>query len=453
MPSALIKSGSKTKHTDYTILSFPSWRAIQSFAKKVKKSNSTLEANKNFKQFVEGKISSASYGLFGKNPKTYEEAMNRDKFVYYKEYKKVKEKVEKKVKDELAKSSLAEVMKPKFVYNDKQIGEFIFERASMSLKPKIYLFCPSENRVVDSINEKIYLYAPSLKKEVSAKDVIRDGNLIVLNDEKRSLVINTIKKDDAYLEVVNAIRVKKEDGKEVYLELKGEETLIEARKLGIIDCTSSNKKVYLYKENKPKEFKSIKIIVSLTAGGFTDWTNDFYTGLTAGIIIEVLESLGYAVEVVIAVGGGRCGGCYKKLNFNGKYKQGRRFFLFTAKYFDEQLDIDGLLYTLCDPSFHNIKWISLFNSFLDFFGDQVDTKGNPASTWHGIEKEDLVNPIGSYVKGIDEKKGNKNLLHFYINKVKDENEVIKEVFDIAQQCENLNYQALKKYKPNEFKDI
>jgi hypothetical protein len=167
--------------------------------------------------------------------------------------------------------------------------------------------------------------------------------------------------------------------------------------------------------------------------------------------------LDYSVEVVVALGGGRCDGsqCIKfPLNFNGKRTKGRRFFFFTAKTFEEQLDKDGLLYTVADPSFHNVKFISLLNSFFTLFGDSIDTEtGDPSGTWHGIEKEDMVNPLGAYQKAIDYKKGNKNLLHFYIHKIKSVQEIIQEVSDIARTCENINHEALKKYKSHEFKDI
>jgi hypothetical protein len=224
-----------------------------------------------------------------------------------------------------------------------------------------------------------------------------------------------------------------------------------AGEVGILSCTSQNKKVYLYKEKKPKQYNGIKIIIGLSAGGFTDWTNDFFTGVTAGVIVEVLESLGYAVDVEIAVGGGRCGGCYRKLKFDGRFKKGRRFFTFTAKDFDEPLDTDSLLYTLADPSFHNIKWISLMNNFFNYFGDQIDTNGNPINTWHGIEFDDMSNPIGMYHKALDIKKGNKNLLHFYLNKVAGiQNaeglyiDVINAVMNIALTAENINLKAFEK---------
>jgi hypothetical protein len=417
--------GKPYDYTDYTIMPFSSWRALESFAKYIGKampSNAVLNANANYKTYVEEKIRAGktkSYGLFGRHPKTYEEAMSREKFLYYDEYKKIKEKVEKKIQEELQKNSIVEAMKPKLVFNDKQIGEFVFDRAAMSLQPEIYFYSPSKNREVDSLKEKI----------------IYENEKMFLESDKTL--------------VVYALKVEK-DGAVNFLEIKGEKTIAEASAMGIVSCTSANKKVYLYKEKKPKMYNGVKIIVGLTAGGFTSWDNDFYTGIAAASCVDVLESLGYAVDVEVAVGGGRCGGCYKKLKFNGRLTRGRRFFTFTAKSFDDQIDLDGLLYTLCDPSFHNIKFISLLNYFFKFFGDELDSSPNPSSTWHGISGEDMINPIGMYHKYMDIKKGNENLIHFYIHQVKDENDVIRQITDLVLTCENKNLQALQKYSSHDF---
>jgi hypothetical protein len=456
MPGGLIVNDGRKYKDKYTILNFPTWRALEAFAKKVPLGNSGLQSNDLFRRFVESNLHKREFGLFGKQPKSFKEAMARKNFVYKDEYKKIKEKAEKAVREKLQLSSVAEVMKPKFVYNDKQIGEFIYDRAAMSLKPKIYWYCPSEDRLVDSIKEKIYTYAPSLNKVIKDEKIIKDGFLMVLDDSNRTLLINAIEKDGVFIEVVQAIKVKTKDGVK-YMRLKGEETLKEARKKGVIDCTSSNKKVYLYKEKKPKEYKAIKIIVGLTKGGLTDWENDFYTGVAAALLVEVLESLEYSVEIVVALGGGRCDGSIcgpYPLNFDGVFTHGRRYFFFTAKKFDELADMDGLLYTVADPSFHNIKFISLFNSFLTFFGDTLDTQsGDPAEKWHGIQEDDIINPLGAFQKALDHKNGNKGVLHFYIHKIADEQEIIQRVSDIAITCENMNREALLKYRGHDFKDI
>jgi hypothetical protein len=437
-----------SEYTNYSIMSFPSWRALQDFAYKIKEKmpNRVAEqANRNFKTYVEsvlrGQGDKKAYGLFGKQPKTYEEAMSRDTFIYYKEYDEIKKEVEKKVQENLAKSSEAEAMKPKLVYNDKEIGDFVFDRAAMSLQPEIYHYNPKTKKEVDILTQKI-----------------------VYKGEKMFLEIDNSP-------IVFAFKVEKEDGSEEFVEIEGEESLEKATKLGVLDCTSNNKKVYLYKQKKPRITNSVKIVVGLTVGGFTTWDNDFYTGVTAGVLVEILEGLGYSVDVEIAVGGGRCGGCDRRLNFNGQMGKGRRFFIFTAKDFNTPLDRDGLLYTLADPSFHNIKFVSLLNYFFTFFGDEIDTmdgtstgskyskSGSPAGTWHGISQSDMINPIGMYEKSLDFKKGNKNLFHFYINgygngysqtQIKNKQDVIAAVTDLVLTCENRNLEALKKYSSYDF---
>ena len=426
------------QYTNYTIMSFPSWRALQDYAYKIKEkmpNRIAEEANRNFKTYVEnalrGQGNTKAYGLFGKQPKSYDEAMARDKFIYYKEYDEIKKEVEKKVQENLAKSSEAEAMKPKLVFNDKEIGDFVFDRAAMSLQPEIYHYNPVTKKEVDTLTEKI----------------IYKGEKMFLESDNSPVVF--------------AFKVQKEDGSNEFVEIEGEESLEKASKLGVLDCSSNNKKVYLYKEKKPRITNSVKIMVGLTVGGFTRWDNDFYTGVTAGVLVEILEGLGYSVDVEIAVGGGRCHACYRKLNFNGNRTWGRRFFIFTAKDFNTPLDRDGLLYTLADPSFHNIKFVSLLNYFFTFFGDEIDTNENPSSTWHGIREPDMINPIGMYEKSLDFKKGNKNLFHFYINgygdgnpqtQIKNKQDVIAAVTDLVLTCENKNLEALKKYSSYDFRE-
>lgn len=430
MPSNEIQflSGRPAQYTKYTIMPFSNWRALDATAKYIEKNKPNQQvrmANDAFKLWIDDNLKSPNkhYGLFGKAPKSYQEAMDRDKFVYFDEYKKIKKLVEKKIAEDLQKSSIAEAMKPKLVFNDKQIGEFVFDRAAMSLQPEIFHYSPSKKREIDVLTEI----------------VIYEGKRMYLASDKSLVVF--------------AIKVEKNDGSEEFMELKGEETLVKAVNLGVISCTSNNKKVYLYKEKKPKMYNAVKIIVGMSGGGFTQWDNDFYTGITAAIVTEVLEGLGYSVDVEVAVGGGRCGSCRKQLKFGNQYDKGRRFFTFTAKSFDEQLDLDGLLYTLSDPSFYNIKFVSLLNNFFNFFGDEIDTNGNPASTWHGIEEPDMINPIGMYHKYMDIEKGNKNLIHFYIHRVKDEADVVRQVTDLVLTCENKNLQALKKYSSNDFSTV
>jgi hypothetical protein len=365
--------------------------------------------------------------MFGLAPVSYDEAMSRKSYLpeYYEKYKEIKESIERMVMEELQKVSVVQAMKPKLVFNDKEIGEFVFDRAAMSLQAEIYHYSPSKKREVNLETEKI----------------IYEGSKMFLATDKSLVIL--------------AIKVEKPNGEIEYIESKGEETLKEASdKKYVVSVTSSNKKVYLYKEKKPKMYKGVKIIVGLTRGGWTGWQNDYFTGMTAVALADILEHLDYSVAIEVVMGGGRCDqvcGGYP-LNFNGVKSKGRRFFSFTAKSFDEQMDLDGLLYTLSDPSFHNVKFVSLLNTFFGYFGDSLNPFSDPLRYWHGIEEPDMVNPIGMYHKYMDIKKGNTDLTHFYLHRVYDKGDAIRQVKDIVLTVENKNREALIKYANYDFGD-
>ena len=428
--------GQPYSYSKYTIMPFSNWRALESFANYISKNHPSKkidEANNKFKDWLrldllkENQNPNNQYGMFGLSPKSFDEAMSRNTYLpkYFEKYKEIKESIERMVMEELQKMSVVQAMKPKLVFNDKQIGEFNFDRAAMSLEPEIYFYSPSKKREISLVDENI----------------IYEADKMFLESDK-SLV-------------VYAIKVEKPDGTTEFLEIKGDETLRDAVDKGyIVNVTSSNKKVYLYKEKKPKMFKGVKIIVGMTRGGWTLWQNDYWTGMTAVALTDILEGLDYSVAVEVAMGGGRCDavcGAYP-LNFNGVKSKGRRFFTFTAKTFDEQMDLDGLLYTLSDPSFHNIKFISLLNYFFGYFGDSLNPFDDPLTYWHGIEEEDMVNPIGMYHKYMDMKNGNTNLMHFYIHRVANEKGAVTQVKDIVLTAENKNKEALTKYADYDFGD-
>jgi hypothetical protein len=426
-------------YTNYTIMTFPNWRALKDFAVESlqKKPNaSASRANANYKNFVNKELrtpNNQNFGKFGKQPKTYDEGMSREEFVYWEEYKKIKQDAEKKIRKLLDASSTAEVMQPKLVFNDRELGEFVYDRAAMSLVPNLFYYSPSKKIEIDSFKEKII----SSTKDGKTQMKLASDNSIV----------------------VYAFKVQKQDGTPIYIELKGEgeESLLEANKVakeigGILSVSSKNKKVYLYKERIPKVYNAVKIIVGLTVGGYTAWENDFYTGVATAVAIELLESLGYSVHIEVALGGGRCSGCFRALNkgLNLPTNYGRRFFTFTAKSFDEPLELESLLYTMADPSFHKIKFVSLLNNFFAFFGDTINEDENPSQTWHGIETVDMQYPIGFYHKYLDTKKKDENLLHFYLHKIGSEAEVVEQIKDLILTCENTNLKLQQKISNYDF---
>jgi len=500
-------------YTYYSIMQFPSWNALKTFAKKIPFSKQAEIGNKNFEGYINEQLRSlnnnkslskfSAYGIDGKHPKTYKEAMEREDFVYMDQYKRVKEKVDKLINEWRLKSeALAE--KPKMIFNDKEIGEFVFSKAAMALVPKLYYYSPSKKVEIDVLKDKVtqlsngemklesdgskVVFAFKVKKKVSKYASIDEFGTITKKtkkidgaiyyqfeqkeDTKDAMTIEDIDSEfiamGGYLTKIvdDKLYVRKDENiteksEFLYIEAKGEESLKKAKKLGIIQVKSQNKKVYLYKEKKPKIMDTVKLIIAMKAGGFTSWKNDLYTGVTAMVVTEVLESMGYCVGIEVVVGGGRCSKC--RMDVNTPDGNGRRYFSFTIKGFNDQLDQNALLYTVADPSFHNIKWISYINYFFSLYGDDISYDGNPVDRWHGIEKQDMINPLGMYHKAYDASKGNKNLLHFYIHQVgatagnnpeaeqlTDENANIQKcveyVRSIVEDTVNLNKEALEKLK-------
>ena len=408
---------------DNTVLNFQDYKKFEQFIEESKKifGTPTLStANANFSDFINIELSlitsnaSSPYGMYGKHPRTYQEAIDRNSFIYWEEYKSLKKSLFNDIKKIIEKNSVAEITKPQMVFNDRQIGEFIYDRAARALEPEIFFYSPSKNRVVDLSKEKIYF-----------------------------------KEDKIYLEsdnslVIRAMKIEKPDGTIEYLESVDDESIKKASEKGIVSVTSTNKKVYLYKQKLPKEYKAIKIMVALSSGGFTAWNNDFYTGMAAVLLVEVLESLDYSVELVVALGGGRCEYCPLKLMMNGRLKHGRRYILVKLKEFGEFADMDKLLYMLCDPSFHNVKFVGMLNTLYTIYGDQLDTNPNPSGTWHAIEEQDCIHPLGDVLKAQDIANNNRGLLYYYLWRIKDANEILYKVTNIALLADTYNIEALKK---------
>ena len=361
------------------------------------------------------------YGINGKQPKSYEEALKRDTFVYFDEYSEVKKTIQAKVLEQLAKSSTAEAMKDKLVYNEQELGDFVYEKASMGLVPNLFYYSPKHKRELsdEEMNPSSEDYALGIDNsgEKEKYFYIPDGSIILL-----------------------CLRIEKENGELEYIEAGNEGNLEEAIAGGIMSVSSNVKKSYLYQQKQPRLNNAIRLVVGLTRGSFTNWNNDFYGGVATGIIIETLESLGYAVSVDLAFGGGRCSGCGHRMNtHNGR--SGRRFFTITAKSFNDPLDLETLLYMICDPSFHNVKLLSYINCFFQLYGDEKD---NGMTYWHGIEKPDIFSPIGATLLARDFKLNNTNTMYYMIHKVANATEAQKVIMDIVLNAENENLKLKEK---------
>lgn len=426
-------SGQSSKLYDYQDFSIQCFDSIEEFVQyaELVKSKGTPELFNfldNERQDIDEilrKNRKNEYGLIGtdKSPLSYQDALSRNTFVYNDEYQRAKEKARKLLDKALEKNSLAEAMKSKMIFTERELGEFIYERASMSIKPNLYYYSRVHNREMDEAEVMFELVDG--KEKYSYK---LDGT----NIELCIKVITKSDNDEETYEYYESSNIKEEDLKRFSDEGK------------IISISSNVKKVYQFKEKQPRIKNAVKIFLGTTTGGFTAKSKygDFYTGISAALLTEYLESRDYSVELVMILGGGRCTGCLSggyPLNTPTKY--GRRFIGVTVKKLDEQLDLDRLLYWTADPSAVKIRMLRYMNVFHWLYGDRMTHK---SSYWHGITKEDLICPVGSFYKVNDIKKGNKDLMYFFVHNVDGEVEVAQAVLNIVLTCENTNYQINQK---------
>jgi hypothetical protein len=365
------------------------------------------------------------YGLKGtdKAPISYADALARNTFVYQEEYKKAKEASKKLLDKQLEKNSLAEAMKSKMIFTERELGEFVYERAAMSMKPNLFY------------------YSRVHKTEVDDTDVLFE----LINGKETY----TYKLDNTPIELCIKITIGDETKGEKetfeYLESGSisDEELAEFTARGRLSISSNVKKVYQFKEKQPRTKNAIKIFMGTSVGGYSaaGEYGDFYTGVAAVLLTEYLEARDYSVELVMLLGGGRCTGCLPKYKLNTPSKYGRRFIGITVKKFDEQLDLDSLLYWTADPSALKIKLLRYFNVFHWLYGDDMTYS---STYWHSIAKQDLICPVAPFYKNKDIKKGNKDLMYFFIHEVKDITEIAQAVLNILMTCENTNYQINQK---------
>ena len=360
------------------------------------------------------------FGLKGtdKAPLSYQDALDRKDFVYKDEYQRAKQNARAIIDKALEKNSLANAMKEKMIFTERELGEFIYDRASMSIKPNIFYYSRIHKKELDE--QDIY------SKTVDGKDEYYYKN----DNTEVELCIKAVvpPKNEGEKETNEYYKI----GDTTDENLKN---IVDSGK--IVSISSNVKKVYQFKEKQPRIKNAIKIFMGTSVGGYSraGEYGDFYTGVTLALVTEYLESRGYSVEIVMLLGGGRCRGCLPtKLNTPSQY--GRRFIGITVKKFDEQLDLDPLLYWTADPSALHIKLLRYFNVFHWLYGDNMTYS---MGKWHSITHNDLSSPIGTYYKFKDIKKGNKDLLYYFVHQVENESAIAQAVLSILLTSENINY--------------
>lgn len=209
---------------------------------------------------------------------------------------------------------------PEFEYNDRELGNFAFERASVQLLP-----------VFEYYDDKYFSALPRNEVEdINGKSFSKiNGNEVFW-----------IPKYDNKEKSIRACKLKRE-GRPIS-EIMGINGL-EPQKY-----TSSVKKSFVYKKEKPKLKKAVRIVLNLSTLGDRTPEEAKWRGYGAVGIIKFLESIGYSTSLIGV----------ESTNYRIPSISHDLICAVFLRNFGVPLDTAELLYTTSDVSFVRVKvWL------------------------------------------------------------------------------------------------
>ncbi len=293
-----------------------------------------------------------SVGWYGKPlPTSWEDAVGRDTFLWYKEYQEFKDAAKEEFNKLMNTPTFAELLAPKFIYNDKELGTFSFDKASMGLLPSFHFY------------------------SFDKKKIIEDSDIITNTDGEKTYYTNKNDLKDI-ITVCYKINIVNESG-----EIVGEEYIpynkdVEidmeyVNSVGFLDVYSDVKKSFLYKEEVIRPVNAIRLFIQTDADAGVDAEAYKFNGYLACALAEFFDGMGYKTSIVVLFGNRRY-----DYNQSGRAPieggKGIRWASYEAKKFTENLYADKLLYTTCDPTYMRIKTFLYSHLISDYYGDKLN---------------------------------------------------------------------------------
>lgn len=351
-------------------------------------------------------------------PTTMEELFSRDEYPLMDEYRKVYEEKIRPRADEIQKNSKTQLEIPTLKYNDIGLGTFDFARASLGLLPLYKYYAIKHKMYVEGVDTYVKKVGDSFKNFLKS-----DNSPVVIVPQLR----------EGYDEkVVHKAFKEIYDGQDVFETLKKYD-------LKIGKFSSTIKKTYLYKENVPKPLNAIRIFIYV-GGAWTVTAEQFkWTGYTGIGITELMTALGYSVSVHAVFGVGNdtisVGG--------GKFEKGIRASAVTLKPYTETLHSQRLLYIVSDPSFFRGKEFQNIVKKSQYYNDAITT-----GLGHVVSTQEIEH-LAFKTFGAVDKHWNKDgshsvqsgMLYYIVANIKNEEEMVKRINDIALTVVNENQQA------------
>ena len=257
--------------------------------------------------------------------------------------------------------SRGDLPKEVFVYNDRELGNFSFDRASINLIP-VFEF-----------------YDDSIPNSVENENVERKDNKTF--NKKNGNEIFWIPKYEDSVKSVRACKLKRE-GKPIY-------EIMEDAELKPKKFTSNVKKSFVYQEKRPMPKKAVRIFVDLMASGGYDSNNLKWQGYAGVGLAKFLQAIGFEVSIVAMFGW-----------VNGRLGQ---VFCFTAKEFGEPMNFNYLLYLLSDSAVLRLKGHLLY---------VLNSSDNNVGTTYSIFDENCTFFSVCRTYGVMDNLWNKNIKRF-----------------------------------------
>lgn len=281
------------------------------------------------------------YGLRSRmKEQTWRFLYERTEFVYRDIYDDVRSKLWDSLQKLLRNQSIAEIIKKNFEWNDKELGLFSFDRASLSLTPK-------------------YAYYSFVNRKTYQEDLIKT---VGIGENAKYF----LKSDNTELNLCYEINLNEpnELGEtKIYINSKEPVNLEEINKIGYLSVVSDIKNSFIYQVPKPKMANAIRLFIDFGCNGNINWNEKIYCGLTGIVMAEFFEYLGFATSVVPYIG-------YRRYSA----KQGKevyRLIAYQAKKFSEGLETEKLLLSCSDIAFFRTRFFFYAHLISDYYGDEV----------------------------------------------------------------------------------
>ena len=323
-------------------------------------------------------------------PKSFDEILSRRMYQNMARYTEFRDKHIRPLINKLTKTSYANVIKPAFTFNDREVGEFDFARASVALQPEIGYWSEKHQKFVNFDDVRVITVS------------VGKYRYVLKNEPETEIVVRNLKD---------------REGRPKY--------------------TTEFRKCFRSREHKPLYHRAIRLFVYFGGNANIHGDNFIWSSFIATALTELIEYMGYCINIVGIWDDNRPGGREGWYNPETKKQEtGHRFVGINIKNFESQLYIPEALHVMGDPSFYRV------NIFRDILLLRELKKDAYTCSFPGVSPyEDMMRTI---FKNYLPKDKEKQVLYYVINAITTQKMAMEMVQYIINEAERLNKLARQK---------